>query len=371
MTSCSIAVSGAARPILWMNAGFADDPDYSKNNFIGDGKLVGAEPLAPLAQLVSATPGRGRVLAFTDSTLFSNFSIYFPGVRELAFGGVEWLLCAETFRPGAGWPRASGRSCCWPVRGSCAVTEPPSVPRSCWGPARASVRPTSRAAGCWSPGPGSRAARRRVRRVGLRRACPIWHQAHEEMPDEFWGLYLAFQRSGSPMRVALDPGDLFRGRQSVLVWPKEPLPSGLAERAREFVESGGVLYVFEDRLTGASSADRILEPFGLRMDAPCAGRRLSGQVGGLEGIELRHSVTVLGGEPLLLDTRDDQLIARARYGRGRVVAVGLAEDLSSASMATSSEPRGRRGQELLRLLYLAIDAAGNGVAPARVPLAAL
>ena len=42
-------------------------------------------------QLWSTRHGDGRVLAFTDSTIFAGFSLFEPGKTELFLGMLEWL----------------------------------------------------------------------------------------------------------------------------------------------------------------------------------------------------------------------------------------------------------------------------------------
>src|SRR6185295_6446537 len=42
-------------------------------------------------QLWSTRRGGGRVLGFTDSTIFSNFCTFEPGKAELMLGMLEWL----------------------------------------------------------------------------------------------------------------------------------------------------------------------------------------------------------------------------------------------------------------------------------------
>jgi hypothetical protein len=361
MTSCSMAISGPARPILWMNNGYADDPDFSVNNFIGDGNLVGGELLAPLTQLASSTDGEGKVLAFSDSTLFSNFSIYLPGVRELAFGGVDWLMWSERFpiwRSLATWVGVLlSVFGLWALRrreielGAAVVA--------------------GLAAGLFLAEAGSRGVLEPwVHQLDGEEVVfdstvsagrlPLWHQSHDEKPDNFWGAFIAFQRSGDFMRVAMEEEELFTGKAAVLIWPKNPLPATFIDRARAFVADGGVLYVFDDRLAESSATNDILEPFGLRMGLAGAGRSFTNEKHGLDlerGVMLKSSAVVFGAEPWFLDDAHDPIVARAEYGRGLVVAAGVAQDFSGAELGSPSELREVRGWELLQLLYSVIDAA--------------
>lgn len=64
---------------------------YSVNNFYppphDDPKMHTGE----FAASVSSRYGRGRVLAFADSTIFSNFEIFYPGKYEYLLNGMQWL----------------------------------------------------------------------------------------------------------------------------------------------------------------------------------------------------------------------------------------------------------------------------------------
>jgi len=67
--------------------------DYSQRNFFPADRQEEAPDarFGAVLQAVAGKRGRGRVLAFTDSTVFSNFFMFIPGKPELALGSVEWL----------------------------------------------------------------------------------------------------------------------------------------------------------------------------------------------------------------------------------------------------------------------------------------
>ncbi len=70
---------------------------YSVNNFYpppaNDPKMgFGSFPFG-----VSAKYGKGKVFGFADSTVFSNFEIFYPGKQELLLNIVSWLLSERNF----------------------------------------------------------------------------------------------------------------------------------------------------------------------------------------------------------------------------------------------------------------------------------
>jgi len=64
---------------------------YSVNNFYPPPKDRPQMWTGTFAVSVTTHYGRGRVLAFGDSTVFSNFEIFYPGKYEYLLNAVEWL----------------------------------------------------------------------------------------------------------------------------------------------------------------------------------------------------------------------------------------------------------------------------------------
>lgn len=64
---------------------------YSVNNFYPPPKDRPRMWTGTFAVSVTTHYGRGRVLAFADSTVFSNFEIFYPGKYEYLLNAVEWL----------------------------------------------------------------------------------------------------------------------------------------------------------------------------------------------------------------------------------------------------------------------------------------
>lgn len=66
--------------------------DYSRKNFF-PANAFNEETMefGLFLQSAGTTFGKGRVLLFTDSTVWSNFSMFIPGKPELLLGCIEWL----------------------------------------------------------------------------------------------------------------------------------------------------------------------------------------------------------------------------------------------------------------------------------------
>lgn len=96
-TSCSLNAPLLADNVIvgWELA--AEPLDYSVNTFFGDFQPATDEQFGLFLQMAGVKYGQGRVATFTDSTIFSNFTMFMPGKPELALGTVEWLNRANTF----------------------------------------------------------------------------------------------------------------------------------------------------------------------------------------------------------------------------------------------------------------------------------
>ncbi len=76
---CQIGRSKAVRAI------------YSVNNFYPPPHDDPAMSTGTFCIAAAARHGRGRVLAWADSTVFSNFEIFYPGKYEFLLNGLDWL----------------------------------------------------------------------------------------------------------------------------------------------------------------------------------------------------------------------------------------------------------------------------------------
>jgi len=357
MTSCSLALDGPAQPLLWIQNGYADAARHGKFTGFGNELHTPDERAGVLAQAAYADVGSGRVLAFADSTVFSSFSVFLPGVREMALAGIDWLHQRE---------RAPG----WrPVLIMLGIAHllllrawkhwtPGRTASGIGGVAFALMIANAR---CEQVMESFETAMRgqevmfdSVHSAGR---LPIWHQSHSYYRDEFMALFTYHQRCGLIPRVALCDDELFVGRSLVMIWPKKPLPTGWHERAREFVEGGGTLFVYEDRVAAGSAANEILEAYGLQMTEHQQWRGVEEgwEPESDERLLLSHSTRVLGGEVVLRDTEGVPIMAVARYGKGKVVAVGIAEDLGTATLGEPDGPVDRKQRQLVPIVYRIIE----------------
>ena len=101
LTSCSMSVRGDATGLLRIPNGFADNADYADSSYFGDALCGGDEFVGPTWVAAAAPFGAGRMVCFSDSTIFSNFTVAEPGHERILRALVLSAGGRRTLR--AGW----------------------------------------------------------------------------------------------------------------------------------------------------------------------------------------------------------------------------------------------------------------------------
>jgi hypothetical protein len=90
-TSCTLETSWLTEEVI-TGYGLKNLPaDYAQDNFFPADTNSGLLEFGSFVQCASAYYGKGRVLAFTDSTVYSNFWMHMPGKPELLLKSLQWL----------------------------------------------------------------------------------------------------------------------------------------------------------------------------------------------------------------------------------------------------------------------------------------
>ena len=282
--------------------------------------------------------------AFTDSTVFSNFCTFEPGKSELMMGMLEWLNHRDGPQPaalvvrrlrgpvGAGLWVAREWQGAWILlvaAGLLGWTSAALGSRECTGkPSIAQVKPPRplrhRGDGLHRlrrPAVRRRLHRRKGRRFGIFRR---------------WILRLGYFTS--PRLAAVVPTgvpDNFSGNLLVLVYPNRPLPAGFGELMEEYVRNGGKVLVVDSPENTESTANELLEPFGLSLDASsprsgaCDACKVAGSPGHAGGGRRRGRAVRVAGRK----TGG----ASVAYGRGSVTVVGFGSRFSDPNMGVTGD----------------------------------
>ena len=95
-TSCTLDAPLLAEKVMIGYGLKAVYLDYSKKNFFSTQNESAFMKYGFFLQSAGVKYGKGRVLAFSDSTVFSNFWMFMPGKPELFSGFLNWLNRANT-----------------------------------------------------------------------------------------------------------------------------------------------------------------------------------------------------------------------------------------------------------------------------------
>jgi len=99
-TGDSIKLTHPAYPVVLSPiVSFADYGNYFKDYFFGNGMVDAYDTYGSFCVIAAAEIGKGRVVAFTDSTCFNNYLMYTVGRRELLTGVMQWLERKGAFDP--------------------------------------------------------------------------------------------------------------------------------------------------------------------------------------------------------------------------------------------------------------------------------
>jgi len=323
-TSCTIEPGLSGRAVI-RDTGLKNLPaEYHVSNFYPPARDRCDMRYGAFVQLLTSRYGKGRVAAFTDSTIFSNFCVFEPGKSDVMIGMLEWLNHEGGVVP-APWLAVLGVAL---LIGSVAMGY---VWRSEW--------PLVLAAGAlgWTLSvPAVRAlnqtamprpeAVRPMIRVGIDRTiCDAklpkngFIAGHTTDFGQFERSilklgYFTFRASGE---------GLTDSNVIVFLNPHLSIPPAFKEKLKRFVAGGGKLLVMDSPKNAKSTASRLLQPFKLKIRPSYV--PLSGKIDvppGWPAPTIKNSHTVEGGKPLA-KLKGRTIAARAKYGEGEVWALGF------------------------------------------------
>lgn len=360
-TSCGVACPPFARRVMLGRSLLSDELDYSVNTFFGNFAPDAHEPFGSVLQAVAIAHGRGRVLAFSDSTIFSNFFFMIRGKSELALGSVAWLMRENR----ATWARpvlllGAALLFLWWMAVALKGPRPRALASLGIGTAPA-FAVVAVALGVWVTGwsvpPEPEAPPPWVAFMRERTAFHIPEKTNlpEESPHSYHTFYIWTQRVGYFPRTDRLAECLEDSEATVIINPRGAFTDqGLAD-LRAYVEAGGGLLVMDRPYMEDSTANDVLAPFGLafeggEIDSVTAWHPAAG-----DSVPFLRAQRVTGGEPVLVLPDGTAAAAFAAVGEGRVVALAGADNFTDAVMGTTSEVPNERQLALYRLEFRIFD----------------
>lgn len=333
MTSCSLELDSRAEPIVVARSCRRDPHDYANSSFFG---RTGPHPeLAHGSTVLAASvqAGKGRIAAFTDSTVWSSFAV-FQFDREKLAAGIVCLLNREQ----SSWTL--------PLRASALVVLVLAIIIG-----RSSMRTGATLPLClggflgvWSGIFGADRVHQALYDLGpprspIHEVSFLWQGGSCAFPPVLGGigslpldrafdtLLVSVQRLGLVPRVAYTyDDDLFTEstRALFVIAPVDRAPRSTMSRIESFVRGGGSLIVLDDgRLEGGGSAGEYMRMLGIDV-------RYTRQTGpnGEPGI---HSA-LSGLTELNYVPSHGTFVGHRAFGAGHVVYMREASDFSRVGM---------------------------------------
>ncbi|MCG8404460.1 MAG: hypothetical protein MI923_04595 [Phycisphaerales bacterium] len=344
--SCSIASnSWNIRPVIRSTGLWSLPISYAAGNFYPHVEDTAYAKFGAFNQMVSTTAGQGRVAAFSDSTVYSNFLAFYPGKPELLLSTVDWLnrtnrwswinrlgLIVSVVALGLGlliaWrlPPHFGASLITTTIGAALVW------CSIWALSGWSRQTFS------APDPHTPVGRVTFEMQHSDYELPVFSFT-KNYPKSYEVFYQYALRVGyyTDITMNLDRSLASSDNPIVLIRPNEPFSPETIEAAKRFVERGGSLLVLDSPANQESTANDLLQRFDLGFDEnPCRGVSIVEPTSGSNICRLTYGLKTRGGTPLLQTEFDEPILTYARVGQGQVVAAGLAERFSDVQMGGST-----------------------------------
>ena len=276
--SCSIDPGvSQGRPVissagLWSMAG-----DYHYSNYMPYAQHMPDMRFGSFIQAWSTHGGRGRVIAWGDSTIFSTFCLYQPGKAQVLLNLVEWLNHQGGTGPWWLWTLLGLGAIVnglWLVRhdGSAWLVLVAATACGWTLSSTASAALLARAMPLPSP-----LEDRGLPQVVIDRTISQAPLAKGPDNDDRTGggfglLEQSISRLGYTTARA-EGDDVFQGDAVVMIYPSRAITEAFRKRLIDYVSTGGRLLVIDSGLNDLpSTSNQILRPFGLLLDYRVPGR---------------------------------------------------------------------------------------------------
>ena len=337
--SCSIDPGFSVGRAAMRATGLRNLPsDYHASNFYPQVEDRAEARYGAFIQLWTTRRGAGRVAAFGDSTIFSNFSTFEPGKAELMLGMLEWLNhrnASADLRPlllilgvllGGAALATSNR---WP--GSRLVLLGGALLG--WSLGVVSVRAMHQAAY-----PLPKAARPFTHVVIDRTVCdaPLSTSGFIGGEQTGFGIFERWILRLGCFTSRRQGNDVFAGDMIVFMHPNGPVSPEFRTALGNYVFAGGRVLILDSPANTQSTASQLLHPFGLSVDhtTPLTGQLAVPQ--GWPGIAVDSACEIKGGMPLIR-LGAASVASTINHGQGAVTVIGFASRFTDRQMGITGD----------------------------------
>lgn len=312
--------------------------DYHASNFYPQVEDRAEARYGAFVQLWTMRRGAGRVAAFTDSTIFSNFSTFEPGKAELMLGMFEWLnrrnarwdvrslliglgvllalgaLVLQRKGQGAWLVLLCGAVCGWSV----AALAARAMHQRAMPPPKA-VRPFTHVV-----------IDRTICDVPLSKSGFIAGKDNGFGIFERWILRLGWftSRRRGP--------EVFSGDLLVFPYPSGAVSPAFRAALDGYVTSGGNVLVLDSPANTGSTANILLHPFGLRVEHTTQINGVLAVPQGWPAVAVDSACAVEGAAPLI-SIGQTPVAVMARHGQGTVTVLGFSSRFADTKMGVTGD----------------------------------
>ncbi|MEN6452076.1 MAG: hypothetical protein ABFC96_16420, partial [Thermoguttaceae bacterium] len=374
--SCSIDPGRSHGRAVLVNRGlWSMGPEYHAENFHPVPQHCPEMRCGEFIQVWAAWHGAGRAVAFTDSTIFSNFCAFQPGHAEILLGMVEWCNHANPRIDPRPWLLAVAPLLLVLVlitlrtmpnvlitlrvmRARTSSSHRHHAERDEYigdGDARhaglfllaagalgwAVAGMAVNAANGWAmPTPERVRPQPRVVIDRTISTVPLAEGMYPRGNDRGYGMFEAWIPRLGCHTVRKQGDEAFTGDALVVICPRRRPDPRWLERLVAYVRGGGKLLVVDTPENGYSPSNLLLEPFGLsfRDENAWAGQiRIAGQT---SAVRVPNAWEVVGGQPVAAIEKGP-VAASVQFGKGWVMAVGFGSLWNDLAMSGMEARAGR------------------------------
>ena len=313
--------------------------DYHVSNFYPQVEDRADSQSGAFVQLWTRRYGQGRVAAFTDSTIFSNFATFEPGKPELMLGMLEWLNRRNLpGRPHLVVLLLGVATLLWSLR--C---------RRGWRPLPMSLATVLLAIMVGAIGvrvthaitiPPAPQQRPYVKVIMDRTVCDtilprsgfIAGESNGFGIFERWILRLGYFTDRQSGAAAFD-GDLL-----IFTYPSKTVTDKFRQQLVDYVEQGGQVLIIDGPANTTSTANSLLYPFELELtDNPnLRNVTLETPENWPAGVQVQATHQVEGGEPLVT-VQGVPVASQVTYGQGMVTVLGFCSRFCDQRMGVTGD----------------------------------
>ena len=339
--SCSIDPGSSCGSMIIRSVGlWSLPPAYHETNYHPQAEYRPRMQYGAWCQLWGTAFGRGRVMGFADSTLFSNFCVFQPGKAELLVGMLQWLNHHSR------WDRPAARAALL-VAGLLLAAAALAL-GIWWGKDFGGVVLVAAGLAGWAAGAWAALAAHRHALPAEKAQRPLPHVVIDRTLSEVPLFLGAFPEGEEGAGYGLleqwiprvgnytsrrSGDEVFWGDGLVIICPTRSVTETYRQQLVRFVASGGRVLVLDSPDVAGSTANSLLWPFGM-----ASRRGLSEQPEGKlrcaftdKQVPLQTACEITGGQPLAW-LADNPVAASSQFGKGRITAVGFAPLFIDANM---------------------------------------